>query len=66
MSSRTRRRTAPERKKVSMDVNRYIAVMVLEVVKALVERLGFKDLLKTCEECQHEVDASGELEKKEG
>ncbi len=49
-----------------MDVNRFVLMVLVEVVKSLVKRLGFFDLVEQCEECENEVKARDEAEKKEG
>jgi hypothetical protein len=40
-----------------MDVNRFVLMMVLEVLTELTRRLGHIDLFEKCDECRREVDA---------
>ena len=49
-----------------MDMNRMVLLVLVEVVKSLVKRLGFFDLVEQCEACERGVQAGDETEKKEG
>lgn len=49
-----------------MDVNRFVLMMLLEVLTELVRRLGHVDLFEKCDECRREVDAREAAEPKGG
>lgn len=49
-----------------MDVNRFVLMVLVEVVKSLVKRLGFFDLVEQCEECENEVRAREAAETEKG
>lgn len=49
-----------------MNVERFIAMLVLEILKDLCTRLGHFDLCAKCEDGQKEVEAADELKKEHG
>lgn len=46
-----------------MDVNRFVLMTLLEVVKGLCGRFGIVDAEAKCDQCIHEVQANGALKK---
>lgn len=49
-----------------MDVNRFVLMTLLQVVRALCHRFSMGDLVDECDGCLAEVEARERAEKKEG